>query len=158
MALVGQELSSIAEAVELISAADQTPAPPTTARAQVADPASKPAPDTAAIQALREERDRLSGEVEVLRKRLREEISLRADSVQRVEALEAEQRKMAGDVLGADVKRQRRGIFRRTPKAPVPRSLTHAPRPGAAAPAGALGAHRVSEELESVVDRRLFGP
>jgi uncharacterized coiled-coil DUF342 family protein len=105
------------------------------------------------------ESDQRSGEVQALRTRLREEIAARAESVQRVAQLEAYLSDLAGDVLVADVDRQRRGLFRRVSKAPSVRNVARKPLAAATAPPpGAIGSHRAAEEMESVLDRRLFGP
>jgi hypothetical protein len=113
---------------------------------------------TATTQALQEDLDHRTGELAAVRARLREEITARAASVQRVEALERELSGLAGDVLVADVKRQKRGLLRRTPKAPSARPSASPPStPSQAAPAGALAERAAGEELEALLERRLFG-
>ncbi|HET9050086.1 MAG TPA: hypothetical protein VFO60_00185, partial [Candidatus Dormibacteraeota bacterium] len=110
-----------------------------------------------------------NGEIRVLRDRLRDEIATRTEAVNRVEALEQEIRDLAGDVLAADVNRQRKGVFRRLvapPKGagggPPPKRMPAAPpvddqrRKADAPPPGALGATD-DKDLDALLDRRLFG-
>ena len=99
-----------------------------------------------------------TGEVEALRARVREEITGRADATERAAALEGELNALAGDVLLADVSRQKRGLLRRTPKAPSARlSATRAALAGDEAHHGTIPGAGADEDLEAVVDRRLFG-
>ena len=99
-----------------------------------------------------------TGEVEALRARVRDEIHGRAEATERAEAMERELNALAGDVLLADVSRQKRGILRRTPKAPSARpSATRAPLPGDEPHHRSIPGAGADEDLEAVVDRRLFG-
>jgi hypothetical protein len=108
----------------------------------------------AAVRArLERELDERGGEVQALRGRLLEETDARADSEQRAQMLEQELTDLAGDVLVADVARQRRGLFRRPMRAPSARpSASRAAHPEQ--PAEAADAEG---DLDSVLERRLFG-
>lgn len=113
---------------------------------------------TLARDELQKQLGQREGEVEVLRARLREEMRDRDERLQRVDRLEQELSDLTSDVLAADATRQQRGLFRRTPKAPSPRpSSSRTPPPEDRAPAGAIAVTEAGEDLDSIIERRLFG-
>ena len=113
---------------------------------------------TLARDELQKQLGQREGEVEVLRARLREEMRDRDERLQRVDRLEQELSDLTSDVLAADATRQQRGLFRHTSKAPSPRpSSSRTPPPEDRAPAGAIAVTEAGEDLDSIIERRLFG-